>query len=165
MKSKYSLVILIIFMAASLTFSQREKCQSIISVNFITCQIEFADTIVTGYRQSMTRIYPDRLDPVTKLLYSCKFTIKWNGEDGAYTEEPFVVICYLPDNSFRKVTLNDERFLMTTDKFYDFSFDIYSDKKLSGWATLELGKYKYSDDDNYTDDNNIRYDRTTLYIK
>lgn len=165
MKNKISFAAILIIAAASFMFSQSENNQTIVSVNFITCKIEFVDSVVTGYSPIISKVYPAKLQEILSPHYLCKFTIKWNGGENAYTDDPFIVICYLPDKTFRKITLNEERYTMMTDKFYDFSFDIYSDKKITGWTTLELGKYNYNEDDNYVYENNIRYDKTTFYTK
>lgn len=164
MNIKYYIVSEMLFIAISSVFSQNENTSLVHSVSITSSQIYFVDTVIVGYKFGNTRVYPPQKIPIRKLLYSCKLTIKLNGES-FIIEEPFVVKCFLPNNSFQKVVLNNERYIMTSDQFYDFNFEFYSENKLIGWTTLELDRDKSSEDDGIQKEKNIRYDKTTFFIK
>jgi hypothetical protein len=150
-------------MVNSIVVSQNDNTSVVRSVSIITAQINFIDTVIVGYEPGHTMIYPTKFYPIHKLHYGCNLTIKLSGEN-FIIDEPFVVKCFLPNNAFQTVTLNNERFIMTSDQFYYFNFDIYSDNKLIGWTTLELDKDESNEENGQQIENNIRYDKETLYI-
>ena len=153
-------IILFIFLQLSI-FSQIENNSPTGSLSIISSQIEYVDTVIVGSKRGITKVYPPKYYPIKKLLYHCKLTIKLNGEDLTLSQ-PFIVKCFLPDNSLTEIVLNNDGYILTTDEFYDFNFDIYSDNRLFGWTTLELHQFQEKDDNS---SNKIRYDKTTLFIQ
>jgi len=163
MSTKFLIVLVFLLITNSIVISQNDNTLIVGTVSILTAQINFVDTVIVGYDSGHTRNLHPESSPIQKLHYICNLTVKLNG-DNFVIEEPLVVKCFLPNNDFQKATLNDECKPLSPDQFYYFNFDLYFDKKLTGWVTLEIDK-----DDNYEKDNNlieqnIRYDKETLYI-
>lgn len=164
MNIKLSVVLMLLFMANSSIYSQNDSAVSSGYVSIISSRIYFSDTVTVGYEVGKTKIYPPRKILIRKFHYSGKLTIKLNGEDFVI-KEPIILRCVLPNNISQKIILNKERASMTTEQFYDFTFDIYSDDKLRGWATLELDKTDFNGELDNQKEKNIRYDKTTVFIE
>jgi hypothetical protein len=132
------------------------------SVSIISPQINFIDTVIVGYRQSNTKVYPPRQIPIRKLLYKCKLKIKLNGDD-FLVKEPIIVKCILPNGNFHEELFNAECNILTSNEFYEFTSDIISQDRLNGWSTIELLRYNQN---GYEEKFNaiIRYDKVTLFI-
>jgi len=164
MSAKFLVVLVFLFTTNSIVISQNDDTLIVRTVSILTAQINFVDTVITGYSSNNnTRNLNHSSSPIQKLHYICNLTVKLNGDDFVI-EEPLVVKCLFPNNNFQKVTLNEEAKLLSPDQFYYFNFDLYFDKKLTGWVTLQIDKDDIYEKDNMLIEQNIRYDKETLYI-
>lgn len=156
----YSVIILLLLVLMSEILPQEKREVPSGTVFILSHQINFVDTVITGYRHGNTRIYPPTSYPVIKLLYRCSLTLKLNGERFSLAD-PICVKCVLPDGNVQINYLNKEHITLYSDKIYEYNFDFLTGNKLRGRASIELLKYKKSYE---TEDSGDLYDKVTLFI-
>lgn len=160
MDRKYSVIILLLFVFSCEILPQEEREVPSGKVFILSYQINFIDTVITGFRQGTTRIYPPGSYPVTKLLYGFSLAIKLNGK-GFSIDDPIYVKCVLPDGNVQINYLNAEHIKLYSDKIYECNFDFLSGDKLGGRTSIELIKYGKS----YETENPLNlYDKVMLFI-
>ena len=162
MNSKYIIIITFFFLFNSIALSQSSNELLMRSVSIISSSVNFTNTVIDSVL-STTRVYPPRKIPVRKYLYKCNLIIKLNGDDSLIFSEPIKVKCILPNGHVQEELFNAECSPLNIDKFYDYSFNIISQKRINGWASIELLKYFMNEIKDKTD-TIMKYDKATLFI-
>ena len=155
-------VLLIFFSLHNVKYSQDYNNSSKGSVSIVSSEFYFVEKVIVGYKYSNSISFVRTRYPIWESLYKCKLIIKLNGNNYSL-QEPIKVKLTLPDGRVHEEIFNTESYFLNTEEFYHFTFDLLLQKRIRGWARIELFKHGYNIYRKKYAFNNM-YDKATLFI-
>jgi len=157
-----SILILLVLININL-FSQPINEERKFSVNFVSSDAQFIDTLIIK-SNSFKNIYdpPSQIKPGIYFIYEIKLKLKFTLIDEV--NHPLVLKCKFKDGTNQTTLIKDYLEEIDESDFLDFYFEIRRDEREFNWIEIELGEIEEEVNPDLVKNFKIYYDRTLLYL-